>query len=131
MKRGMPKMMGNEERIRQTARQGKSERMKALKRIVMMVKTEAVRIANKNPKAGPIAKHNRKQKGLVRENCWLPRPPKDPRSLIRAGKAKQPSQQRSLITSGKAKKSSKQRPGKESEKKSRRKNQRKGRNIQR
>jgi hypothetical protein len=93
MNRGMPKMMGNEERIRQTARQGKRERRKALKKMMIMVKTEAVRIANKNPKAGPIAKHYRKQKGLVRENCMLPRPPTDPRSLIRAGKAKKPSKQ--------------------------------------
>jgi hypothetical protein len=47
--------LGNKEKILQTARQGKRERRKALKMIVMMMKTEAVRIAKENPKAGPIA----------------------------------------------------------------------------
>jgi hypothetical protein len=90
---GKKRMMGKGERIRQTARQGKRERRKALEMMMMMVKTEAVRIANKNPDAGPIAKHYRKQKGLVRENWRLPRPPKDPRSLIRSCRAKKPSKQ--------------------------------------
>ncbi len=83
-----------ESQFRQTARQGKRERRKALKMMMMMVKTKAVRIANENPKAGPMAKlpkHYRKQ--LVRENWRLPRPPKDLRSLIRSCRAKKPSKQ--------------------------------------
>jgi hypothetical protein len=58
---GKKRMMGKEERIRQTTRQGMRKRRNTLEMMMMMVNTEAVRIAKMNPEAGTIAEYNRKR----------------------------------------------------------------------